>query len=77
MHKKSNFCPICHKKITKPNTWVRFHIRYNPVIEIYACKYCNFAEWALRNKIDLSYNKETVKRIPFVINYQKKFNISL
>jgi len=75
--KRKGVCPICHKKVIRPNSWVRYHVRYNPVIEIYACKFCNFAEWALRKNIPLNYNKWTASRVPFVLAYQKRFNQNL
>jgi len=77
MIKKKEICPICHKKVTPPNSWVRFHVRYNPVIEIMACKFCNFAEYCLRKNLKLGYNGFTASRMPLVIAYQKKFDITL
>ena len=74
---KYDVCPICKKKVQKPNTWVVYHVRYDPPITIIACKFCNFAEWALRNDVDIRYNRFTNMRVPYVINLQKKFNINL
>jgi len=42
-------CPICLLGVFSPNTWVKYHIRYDPPIVIMACKYCNYVEWAMRN----------------------------
>jgi len=72
-----SYCPICLLKVKKPNNWVNYHIRYDPPLVIKACKFCNFTEFALRNKLNVSYNKYTLKRIPYVVAYQKKFGIQL
>lgn len=76
--KKGDKCPICELSIKKPNAWVRFHIKYSPPIEILACKYCNYAEWAFRNKKIVGhksvYHKKRVNRLIFFFN---RFNIKL
>jgi len=77
MQKQGKYCPICYKKIIPPNILLEYHIRYTPPLIIMACKWCNFAEYGLRNNLNLSYNKETVKRIPHVIKFQAKFGIKL
>lgn len=71
----NSVCPICRRKVTNKNMWVRYHVRYNPVIEIYACKWCNFTEFLLRNNIHRTSPNITPERIEKVINYQKKFGI--
>lgn len=74
--KKGGICPICFKKITKPNIWVIYHISYAPQMQILACKYCNYIEYCLRNKkkANILLSKIRVER---VIAYQRKFGIIL
>lgn len=73
---KGGICIICRKSIVKPNVWVRFHIRYKPKeICIIACKYCNFAEFALRTSNFDGVGRQTKKRIPLVIKFFRKFDI--
>lgn len=74
---KIGVCPICWCKPTKKNPFVRYHIRYNPPLEIYACKYCNWVEHCIRNEIFLKTTKVNFHRINSVINYHKKFNVLL
>lgn len=70
---KGDKCPICDKLIIKPNTWVKYHISYNPEMVILACKYCNYTEYCLRTgqKGGRSLSKLRVAR---VIQLQGRFN---
>lgn len=72
-YKKGEKCPICHKKVISPNCWVNYHVNYDPPIVITACKWCNFAEFVIRNKYTLQFNKFTNERIPYVKEFHKKY----
>lgn len=70
---KTEKCVICGLTIVPPNSWLRYHIKYNPPIVIMACKYCNYTEFCIRNNRFLS--KETKKRYKKVLSYHlQKFN---
>jgi len=73
---KGDICPICIKKIVKPNTWVRFHIKYKPEMQILACKYCNYTEFCLRTGIKGSKALSKI-RVNRVLFYLKKFDIEI
>lgn len=73
---KRDRCPICSRQIVRPNCWVRYHVRYGAKpIEILACRYCNFAEYALRTGNPVG--GATFGRLSSVIAFQKKFGIVL
>jgi len=74
--KQKQICPVCEIKILPPNSWVRFHVKYAPPIEIFACKYCNYVEFCLRTgKID--WCRDDRARIFAVREYMLKFGINL
>lgn len=79
--KKGDICPICTRKIVKPNVWVRFHVKYFPEIVILACKYCNLIENCLRNGKPIPFLKRNdftpnrLSRAEKVVQYMGKFNI--
>jgi len=66
-------CPICGFAPSKRNPMVTYHISYNPELVVMACKYCNFTEFLLRNKIERDYNFLNQKRTNAVKKYQEKF----
>jgi len=71
-------CPICDFAPSQKNPLVRYHVSYDPEITILACKYCNFTEFLLRNKIDISkFEFIGEQRTKAVIAYHKKYNIDL
>jgi len=74
---QDKICPICYKKPTKKNPFVRFHITYPPKeMCVLACRYCNYVEYLMRTK-KLITGKESQKRIFPVRKYMKKFGIVL
>jgi len=66
-------CPICCFPIVKPNNLLRYHVRYEPPIEIFACKYCNWMEYSLRHKLSI----KDPNRAVAVRRYMLKFGIQL
>jgi len=70
---KNDVCPICSRKITKKNCWVRYHVSYSPQLVVLACKYCNFAEYGLRTGAYLT--RRAVTREPFVLAFKARFNL--
>jgi len=79
--KKGDKCPICTRLIIFPNVWVRFHVTYNPEIQLLACKYCNYVEYALRTGKPIPfvkenpYNKFRLTRALRVVQFMGRFNI--
>jgi len=79
--KKGDTCPICLRKVIKPNAWVKFHIKYSPELTVLACKYCNFVEFALRTGKPIPfvrenpYNKFRLTRALRVIQFMGRFDI--
>jgi len=73
--KKGDICPICEMELKKPNYWVRYHVSYEPNLVILACRYCNYTEWALRNKVVVRLRCATPNRIYRVLNLHRKFDI--
>lgn len=67
-------CPICMLTIRKVlgNRLVEYHIRYEKPIVILACKFCNYVEFQLRNKIE----PRDTYREKMVRAFHKKFGIS-
>jgi len=74
---KNDTCPICRKPIKGDNTWVRYHIRYEPELVILACKYCNFVEYSLRNNIPIPPQAINMHRINKVIALHSRFGVQL
>ncbi|MEN9919430.1 MAG: hypothetical protein RL662_1866 [Bacteroidota bacterium] len=70
---KGDQCPVCFMKIIKPNCWVRYHISYEPQMQILACKYCNYTEYCLRTSTKGS-KAMSKKRVERVIKYQNRLN---
>jgi len=66
-------CPVCRMPVRKPNRLVRWHIRYEPPMQIYACSYCNLVEYQLRHGLDV----RDATRAYLVAKYMLKFGIIL
>jgi len=73
--KKGDVCPICEKNMWGNNFWVRYHVRYNPPIQILACRYCNYTEWAIRNNKKTTFRKENPTRTIAVKNLMFKYGM--
>jgi endogenous inhibitor of DNA gyrase (YacG/DUF329 family) len=80
--KKADKCPICSRKIVRPNSWVRFHIKYQPEMVILACKYCNLIEKDMRCGTPVHFLKRNpyrpnrLSRAELVISYMQKFGVT-
>lgn len=74
--KKDDVCPICSKKVTKKNPWVRYHVRYEPPLVVMACKFCNYTEFCIRNNIPLRHFLGTF-RVHKVVAFHNKIGVQL
>lgn len=74
---KFDKCVICFRRVYKPNILLKYHIRYNPPLIIIACKYCNYAEKALRTGYLERCGFQTRTRFYRVSLFHKRFKISL
>lgn len=82
---KKILCPICRSKITKINPMVKYHVRYEPPLVIFACKFCNFTEYALRNNLNLPfcafvrnrYKDNAKSRAEKVIAFHEKIGVPI
>ena len=75
--KTQDKCPICQKTIIPPNTWLKYHVRYDPPIMLMACKYCNFIEFSLRTNKPIPPLMANMHRINKVIALHSSFGIKL
>lgn len=66
-------CPVCNLPVFLPNRLVKWHVRYKPPIVILGCKYCNWIEFLIRHKKDIT---DPVRNIA-VKRYMLKFDIIL
>jgi len=73
---KGDTCPICRFKILGQNAWVKYHICYRPELTILAFKFCNFAEWAIRNEISIPFGAVDSRKDK-VIAFQAKMGYAL
>ena len=72
---KNDICPVCQYKIRGHNYWVKYHVSYTPNLEILACRFCNYTEWAMRNGKVTRLKCATPARIYGILQIQKKFEI--
>lgn len=76
-------CPICRRKVVKPNVWVIYHIRYSPPLTLLACKYCNFVENCIRNGKPIPFNHRNPYRVnqrsraEMVVAFHEKVGVKL
>jgi len=68
-------CPICFRKITGENCWVKYHVSYKPEITILACKFCNYVENKLRHNERVS--TRLFSRVKAVILFHNKLGFKI
>jgi len=78
--KKSKICQICGMKVKKPNSFVKYHVSYEPEYVIKACSFCNYAEYLLRNEIventPFRNREHALLRFMKVIHFSNQFGIT-